>query len=67
MASSVSPAFGDLLRRYQLAAGLTQEELAGEAGLSVRSPSDLERGACRTPHKETVQLAESPESGSLSQ
>ena len=41
--------FGDLLRRYRTAAGLTQEELAERAGLSTRGISDLERGArsCR--------------------
>jgi non-specific serine/threonine protein kinase len=34
--------FGDLLRHYRLAAGLTQEELAERAGLSSRGVSDLE-------------------------
>ena len=48
--------FGDLLRRYRLASDLTQEELAEQAGLSVRGLSDLERGARRTPRRETVQL-----------
>jgi DNA-binding XRE family transcriptional regulator len=37
--------FGTLLRRYRLAAGLTQEELAERARLSVRAITDLERGA----------------------
>jgi len=55
--ATVSPqTFGDLLRRYRLAAGLTQEELADQAGLSVRGLSDLERGARRAPRRETVQL-----------
>ena len=35
--------FGDLLRGYRVAAGVTQEELAERAGLSVRAISDLER------------------------
>jgi predicted ATPase/DNA-binding XRE family transcriptional regulator len=48
--------FGDLLRRYRLAAGLTQEELAAQAGLSVRGLSDLERGARRAPRRDTVLL-----------
>jgi transcriptional regulator with XRE-family HTH domain len=48
--------FGDLLRRSRLAAGLTQEELAAQAGLSVRGLSDLERGARLAPRRETVQL-----------
>ena len=46
--------FGDLLRRRRLAAGLTQEALAERAGLSLRGLSDLERGARRWPHRETV-------------
>jgi predicted ATPase/transcriptional regulator with XRE-family HTH domain len=48
--------FADLLRRHRRAAGLTQEELAAAAGLSVRAVSDLERGLRRSPHKDTVQL-----------
>jgi tetratricopeptide (TPR) repeat protein/transcriptional regulator with XRE-family HTH domain len=51
-----SQTFGDLLRRYRLAAGLTQEELAARAGLSLRGISDLERGARRAPRRDTVQL-----------
>jgi transcriptional regulator with XRE-family HTH domain len=35
--------FGNLLRRYRSAAGLTQEELAERAGLSARAVSDIER------------------------
>ncbi|HZR40339.1 MAG TPA: AAA family ATPase [Ktedonobacteraceae bacterium] len=56
MTTGSSQGFGDLLRRYRLAANLTQEELAAQAGLSVRGLSDLERGARRTPRRETVQL-----------
>src|SRR5262245_30662874 len=48
--------FGDLLRRYRMAAALSQEELAERAGLSVRAVSDLERGVHRTPRLETVRL-----------
>jgi predicted ATPase/transcriptional regulator with XRE-family HTH domain len=48
--------FGDLLRRYRLAAGLTQERLAERAGLSARGISALERGVNRTPQRETIQL-----------
>jgi non-specific serine/threonine protein kinase len=50
------PAFAQLLRRYRLAAGLTQEALAARANLSVRAVSDLERGVKRHPHWETVAL-----------
>jgi predicted ATPase len=39
-----------------VAAGLTQEELAEQAGLSVRAISDLERGARHVPRKATMQL-----------
>jgi predicted ATPase/class 3 adenylate cyclase len=46
--------FADLLRRHRRSAGLTQEELAEAAGLSVRAVSDLERGLRRSPHKDTV-------------
>jgi len=56
MSEASAPAFGDLLRRYRLAAGLTQAELAERAGLSVRGINDLERGARQTPRKETVAL-----------
>ena len=56
MATISSQSFGGLLRGYRLAAGLTQEELAARAGLSVRGLSDLERGARLSPRRETVQL-----------
>ncbi|HEY7092746.1 MAG TPA: AAA family ATPase [Ktedonobacterales bacterium] len=49
-------AFGSLLRRLRVAAGLTQEALAERAGLSVRAISDLERGVNRAPHDDTLQL-----------
>jgi predicted ATPase/transcriptional regulator with XRE-family HTH domain len=48
--------FGDLLRQYRLAAGLTQERLAERAGLSVRGISDLERGLKLRARKETIAL-----------
>jgi transcriptional regulator with XRE-family HTH domain len=48
--------FGSLLRRYRVAAGLTQEELAERAGVSTRGVSDLERGAHGLPRKDTLQL-----------
>src|SRR5262249_23469623 len=49
-------AFGTLLRRYRVAAGWTQEELAARAGLSERNLGDLERGVGHTPRKDTVAL-----------
>src|SRR5688500_4533298 len=48
--------FGELLRRYRIAADLTQEELAERAGVSNRGISDLERGARGLPRKDTLQL-----------
>jgi tetratricopeptide (TPR) repeat protein/transcriptional regulator with XRE-family HTH domain len=56
MEATPSPAFGTLLRRYRRAAGLTQEQLAEHAALSLRSISDLERGVPHVPRKETVAL-----------
>jgi predicted ATPase/transcriptional regulator with XRE-family HTH domain len=46
--------FGDVLRNYRRAAGLTQEELAERAGISPRSISGLERGEGATPRRDTV-------------
>jgi transcriptional regulator with XRE-family HTH domain len=50
------PGFGTLLRRYRQAAGLSQEELADRARLSVRTIGDLERGAGHAPRKDTAAL-----------
>ncbi|HEX5547944.1 MAG TPA: tetratricopeptide repeat protein [Ktedonobacterales bacterium] len=49
-------AFGDLLRRHRIFAGMSQEELAERAGLSARAISDLERGVKRVPRRDTLQL-----------
>jgi transcriptional regulator with XRE-family HTH domain len=54
--SDESWAFGDLLRRHRVLAGITQEELAQRARLSARAISDLERGVKRTPSRDTVRL-----------
>ena len=48
--------FGDLLKRYRLRAGLTQEELAERAQLSRAAIETHERGARHRPHKDTVKL-----------
>jgi predicted ATPase/DNA-binding XRE family transcriptional regulator/uncharacterized protein HemY len=50
------PIFKDLLRRFRLEAGLSQEALAERAHLSVRAISDLERGVKQWPRPETLQL-----------
>src|SRR5438067_9583103 len=46
--------FAALLKEYRAAAGLTQEQLAERAGLSVRGISDLERGINRRPQPDTL-------------
>ena len=47
-------AFGEHLRRYREAAGLTQEELAERAGLTGKAISALERGERRRPYPQTI-------------
>ena len=56
MSTPSSLTFADLLRHHRASAGLTQEELAARAGLSVDAISLLERGARRRPRKDTVTL-----------
>ena len=52
-------AFGSLLRRFRLAAGLSQEGLAVRSRLSLGAISAYERGVRRSPYPRTVaQLAE---------
>jgi predicted ATPase/transcriptional regulator with XRE-family HTH domain len=54
--SDPAEGFGEVLRRHRRAAGLTQEQLAEQAGLSARSISGLERGEEVTPRRDTVAL-----------
>jgi len=49
-------AFGALLRRHRLAAGLSQEGLAEQARMSARGIGALERGDRRYPYRETIVL-----------
>lgn len=56
MDDSASLSFGALLRRYRLAAGLSQEALAERAHLSAQAIGALERGNRRAPYRETVEL-----------
>ena len=49
-------AFAGLLRQLRTEAGLSQEELAGAAGVGVRTVSDLERGVALTARKDTARL-----------
>jgi predicted ATPase/transcriptional regulator with XRE-family HTH domain len=48
--------FGHLLRRHRLAAGLSQEELAERAGLSVDAVSVIERGRRANPRPYTLRV-----------
>src|SRR5438128_10800616 len=48
--------FGELLKRYRVAASLTQEALAERARVSPRTISDLERGVTSWPYRDTVGL-----------
>src|SRR5919198_777613 len=51
--------FGERLRRYRIIAGLTQETPAERTRLRLRGIADLERGARRFPHVDTIRrLAE---------
>jgi predicted ATPase/transcriptional regulator with XRE-family HTH domain len=54
MAKTSPGAFAVLLRQYRITAGFTQEELAEQTTLSVRTISDLERGINHRPHAFTV-------------
>src|SRR5690242_12248298 len=56
MATPSQISFGSLLKRHRGAAGLSQEELAGRAGVGVRTISDLERDVARWPYQSTVTL-----------
>ena len=52
-----SPAeFAGVLREMRARGGLTQQELANRAGISLRTVSNLERGAAAMPQRETVRL-----------
>src|SRR5690348_9586207 len=54
--SPTSLTFAGLLRQHRAVAGMTQEELATQAHLSVDAISTLERGTRRAPRKDTVAL-----------
>jgi transcriptional regulator with XRE-family HTH domain len=47
--------FGERLRQFREAAGLTQEQLAERAGLTAKGVSALERGERQRPYPHTVQ------------
>ncbi len=47
---------GPLIRRFRVANGLSQEQLAERSGLSARAVSDLERGLRTQPRPETLRM-----------
>ena len=55
MVARPGPAFGDLLRTYRLRVLWSQQQLARQCGLSVRTIRNLERGAVR-PRADSVRL-----------
>jgi transcriptional regulator with XRE-family HTH domain/tetratricopeptide (TPR) repeat protein len=50
------PTFADQLRHLRRASGLSQEELAERANISVRALRKLESGATQTPRRDTIDL-----------
>ena len=46
---------GELIRRYRVEAGLTQEELSEKAEISVRAVRNLEQGLVRRPRRGTLE------------
>ncbi|WP_371516134.1 helix-turn-helix domain-containing protein [Kitasatospora sp. NBC_01300] len=48
--------FGDMLHGHRKHRGLTQQQLADLATLSVRAVRNLERGGALRPRRETVRL-----------
>jgi predicted ATPase/transcriptional regulator with XRE-family HTH domain/Tfp pilus assembly protein PilF len=56
MPASPTLTLNALLKHFRVTTGLTQDELAERARISVRAISDLERGVRRAPHKDTLLL-----------
>jgi transcriptional regulator with XRE-family HTH domain len=48
------PGFGARLRKYRVAAGLSQQELAEKSGLTSRTISGLERGRTSAPYRNSL-------------
>ncbi|GAA0563877.1 helix-turn-helix domain-containing protein [Paractinoplanes ferrugineus] len=55
-AAQRSSGFAAVLRRHRLRVKLTQEELAANAAIGVRTVRDLERGRANRPQRTTVEL-----------
>jgi transcriptional regulator with XRE-family HTH domain len=52
----VPPRYGELVHRYRVAAGITQEELAASSGLDVRTIRDIERGRTTRPRRSSADM-----------
>src|SRR5262245_7507263 len=48
------PSLGRIIRRYRIGAGLTQQDLARRAGLSVRALRDLEQDRVARPRAPSI-------------
>src|SRR5579859_866751 len=55
MAFPSLPTFGELLRHYRLTCGMTEEQLAKGASITVEALNLLEQGTPLPPRKETVE------------
>ncbi|WP_370948431.1 NB-ARC domain-containing protein [Amycolatopsis sp. cg5] len=60
ISDGASATFGELLKGYRVRAGVTQQELAEQAGISVRAISDMERGTVKSPQRGTIELLAPP-------
>lgn len=56
MSPTQQSAFGTLLKQYRLAAGLSQEALSAQSGVSADAISMLERGTRQAPRPDTITL-----------
>jgi predicted ATPase/DNA-binding XRE family transcriptional regulator len=54
MADGVQSALSDVVRSYRLRAGLSQEQLAERAGVSVKAIGAIEQGVRRAPYRHTI-------------
>jgi predicted ATPase/transcriptional regulator with XRE-family HTH domain len=54
VAPNPAESVGDLLRRYRVDAGFTQEDLAERAAISARTVSDIERGLRTSIYRDTA-------------
>jgi transcriptional regulator with XRE-family HTH domain len=50
------PSLAELVRRFRITAGQSQEKLAERSGLSSRQISDLERAQRKLPRLETIRM-----------